>query len=49
MLTAGAGSIVRAMDLRVEVPGDRAAVRDVTLRAFGDEGTVVASLVDSHG
>ncbi|HZX02428.1 N-acetyltransferase [Kribbella sp.] len=35
------------MDLREEVPGDRRAVRDVHLRAFGDHGLVVAELVDS--
>jgi putative acetyltransferase len=33
------------VDLRVEAPGDRAAVRDVHLRAFGDQGRVVAGLV----
>lgn len=37
------------MDLREERPGDRDAVRDVQLRAFGggDDGLVVADLVDS--
>jgi putative acetyltransferase len=37
------------MDLREELPGDRDAVRDVQLRAFGggDDGLVVADLVDS--
>jgi putative acetyltransferase len=35
------------VDLRVERPGDRAAVRDVHLRAFGDHGMVVADLVDA--
>lgn len=34
------------MDLREERPGDRQAVRDIHLRAFGDEGPVVADLVD---
>jgi putative acetyltransferase len=35
------------MDLREELPGDRASVRDIHLRAFGDHGAVVADLVDS--
>jgi putative acetyltransferase len=37
------------MDLRGELPGDRDAVRDVQLRAFGGggDGLVVANLVDS--
>lgn len=35
------------MDLREELPGDKQAVRDVHLRAFGDHGPVVADLVDS--
>lgn len=35
------------MELREEVAGDRQAVRDVQLRAFGDHGPVVADLVDS--
>jgi putative acetyltransferase len=35
------------MDLREEEPGDRQAVRDVHLRAFGDHGLSVADLVDS--
>lgn len=35
------------MDLREEGPGDRQAVRDVHLRAFGDHGLSVADLVDS--
>ena len=40
------------MDLREELPGDRESVRNIHLRAFGDNGPadhglVVASLVDS--
>ncbi|MFD7155701.1 GNAT family N-acetyltransferase [Kribbella sp. NPDC059898] len=35
------------MELREERVGDRQAVRDVQLRAFGDHGDVVAELVDS--
>jgi putative acetyltransferase len=36
------------MDLREERPGDRQAVRDLHLRAFGgDHGPVVADLVDT--
>jgi putative acetyltransferase len=35
------------MDLREERPGDREAVRSVQLQAFGDEGAVVADLVDT--
>ena len=35
------------MDLRGELPGDRQAVRDVHLQAFGDHGLVVAGLVDT--
>ncbi|MGH3734051.1 MAG: GNAT family N-acetyltransferase [Micromonosporaceae bacterium] len=35
------------MDLRRERPGDRQAVRDLHLRAFGDHGRVVAALVDT--
>ncbi|WP_329004890.1 N-acetyltransferase [Kribbella sp. NBC_00709] len=35
------------MDLREELPGDRLAVREVHLRAFGDHGLVVADLVDT--
>ncbi|MFI9770338.1 GNAT family N-acetyltransferase [Streptomyces sp. NPDC052415] len=35
------------MDLREELPGDRQAVRDVHLQAFGDHGPVVADLVDT--
>jgi putative acetyltransferase len=35
------------MELREEGPGDRQAVRDVHLRAFGDHGLSVADLVDS--
>jgi putative acetyltransferase len=35
------------MDLREEQPGDREAVRSVQLQAFGDEGAVVADLVDT--
>jgi putative acetyltransferase len=35
------------MDLREERAGDRQAVRDLDLRAFGDHGLVVADLVDT--
>jgi putative acetyltransferase len=35
------------MDLREERPADRKSVRDVQVRAFGDEGPVVADLIDS--
>lgn len=35
------------MELREERVGDRQAVREVQLRAFGDHGPVVAELVDS--
>jgi putative acetyltransferase len=35
------------MDLREELLGDRDAVRNVHLRAFGDHGPVIADLVDS--
>ncbi|MEU6352452.1 N-acetyltransferase [Streptomyces sp. NPDC047072] len=35
------------MDLREELPSDRAAVRDIHVRAFGDHGLVVADLVDT--
>jgi putative acetyltransferase len=35
------------MRLRDEVPGDRPAVREIHLRAFGDDGTVVADLVET--
>lgn len=35
------------MTVRAERPADRAAVRDLLLGAFGDEGPVVADLVDS--
>jgi putative acetyltransferase len=35
------------MHLREELPGDRPAVRDIHLSAFGDHGTVVADLVDT--
>jgi putative acetyltransferase len=35
------------MELREEQPGDTEAVRSVHLRAFGDEGAVVAELVDT--
>jgi putative acetyltransferase len=35
------------MDVREELLGDRQAVRDVHVRAFGDHGVVVADLVDS--
>ena len=34
------------MDLRAERPGDRNAVRELHLAAFGDQGRVVADLVD---
>jgi putative acetyltransferase len=34
------------MDLRVERPDDRPAVRDVHRQAFGDHGPVVAAIVD---
>jgi putative acetyltransferase len=34
------------MDLREERPGDREAVRDVERRAFGDQGAMIADLVD---
>jgi putative acetyltransferase len=35
------------MDLRQEQPDDREAVRSVQRQAFGDEGAVVADLVDT--
>jgi len=35
------------MILRAELPGDRAQVRDIHLRAFGDHGRLVADLVQS--
>jgi putative acetyltransferase len=35
------------MELREELPGDRESVRDTHRRAFGDDGLVVADLVDS--
>jgi putative acetyltransferase len=35
------------MDVREELPGDRESVRDIHLRAFGDQGLVVAHLVDA--
>jgi putative acetyltransferase len=35
------------MDLREEQPGDREAVRRVHREAFGDDGAVVAELVDT--
>jgi putative acetyltransferase len=35
------------MDLRVEGPGERAAVRDVHEQAFGDDGARVADLADA--
>jgi putative acetyltransferase len=35
------------MELREELPGDREAVREIHVRAFGDHGPVVADLVDS--
>jgi putative acetyltransferase len=35
------------MGLREELPGDRAAVRNVHQRAFGDDGLNVANLVDT--
>jgi putative acetyltransferase len=35
------------MDLREEQPGDREAVRGVHRQAFGDEGVMVAELVDT--
>jgi putative acetyltransferase len=35
------------MDLREELPGDRPAVRDVHVQAFGDHGPVIADLVDA--
>jgi len=35
------------MDLREEQPGDAEAVRSVQLQAFGDEGAMVADLVDT--
>lgn len=35
------------MNIREELPGDRAQVRDVNLRAFGDHGPLVADLVDA--
>lgn len=35
------------MNIREELPGDRGAVHDVHLRAFGDHGRLVADLVDA--
>jgi putative acetyltransferase len=35
------------MDLREERPDDQPSVREIHVRAFGDEGLVVADLVDS--
>jgi putative acetyltransferase len=35
------------MDLREEIPGDRQAVREVHLQAFGNHGRMVADLVDT--
>ncbi|MGR6974751.1 GNAT family N-acetyltransferase [Streptomyces cynarae] len=35
------------MDLREEQPGDREAVRNLHLEAFGDHGTVVGELTDA--
>ena len=35
------------MDLREERPDDQQSVREIHVRAFGDEGLVVADLVDS--
>jgi putative acetyltransferase len=35
------------MELREELPGDKEPVREIHLRAFGDQGPVVADLVDS--
>jgi putative acetyltransferase len=35
------------MKIRAESPADRAAVREVNVRAFGDHGPVVADLVDA--
>ncbi|HXM59137.1 MAG TPA: GNAT family N-acetyltransferase, partial [Candidatus Dormibacteraeota bacterium] len=35
------------MEVRQERPDDRAAVRDVHVRAFGGQGVVVADLVDT--
>ncbi|WP_326780136.1 hypothetical protein OG481_06885 [Streptomyces longwoodensis] len=35
------------MELREERAGDRQAVRDLHLEAFGDHGLVVADLVDT--
>jgi putative acetyltransferase len=35
------------MELREELPGDKEAVRDIHLRAFGNHGPVVADLVDA--
>ena len=35
------------MDLREELPGDRDSVRSIHQRAFGDDGPVVAGLVDT--
>jgi putative acetyltransferase len=45
---AGRGPYHPGMDLREELPGDRQAVRNIHLRAFGgDHGLVVADLVDT--
>jgi len=35
------------MDLREELPGDKESVREIHQRAFGDQGLVVADLVDA--
>jgi putative acetyltransferase len=35
------------MDLREELPGDQESVREIHQRAFGDQGLVVADLVDT--
>jgi putative acetyltransferase len=35
------------MELREELPGDKESVREIHLRAFGDDGLVVADLIDS--
>jgi putative acetyltransferase len=35
------------MELREELPGDKESVREIHQRAFGDQGLVVADLVDT--
>jgi putative acetyltransferase len=47
VLVAGPPAYAPGMELREEQPGDREAVRSVHQRAFGDEGAMVAELVDT--